>query len=89
MPTTQTPPESGNTPKRTVPQTMPGPFGDVPLQQYQEVTDVAYGEDAATTFEVEEPDRHTIVLRGPCPRCQHMMDFIISDEVVRRHGWFL
>jgi hypothetical protein len=46
-----------------------------------------YGEDAARTFEVEQPDPHTIVLRGSCPRCHHAMEFMISDLVVRHQRW--
>lgn len=50
---------------------------------YEEVTDLAYGAHAAT-FEVEQPDPHTIVLRGTCPRCGHAMAYRIIDQVVRR-----
>lgn len=62
---------------------------DQPLNEpFEEVTDLAYGEHAAATFEVEQPHPRTLVLRGTCPRCRHSMEFMISDEVVRRLRWF-
>jgi hypothetical protein len=84
MPTVQTSPDGSDTPEHGIPQVRPGDASP----PYQEVTDVAFGDAAARTFEIEQPDRHTLLLRGHCPRCHHTMDFMISDQVVRRQNWF-
>ena len=86
MPAEPTPSDGRGIPEGGIPQDVRDV--DAPHPPYQEVTDVAYGENASRTFEVEQPDRHTIVLRGRCPRCHHIMDFMISDHVVRRQSWF-
>jgi hypothetical protein len=51
---------------------------------YEEVTRLAFAEEVARTFQVEQPDPHTILLRGACPRCRHVMDYRITEQVVRR-----
>lgn len=54
------------------------------MQPYEEVTDVAYGEHVASTFEVQSPQPGSLVLTGACPRCQHPMEFLITNQVVKR-----
>ncbi|EIV91770.1 hypothetical protein [Frankia sp. QA3] len=51
---------------------------------YLEITDLAYGAHVAETFEVEQPQSRTLVLRGRCPRCDHPMEFLVTDQVVKR-----
>jgi hypothetical protein len=51
--------------------------------RYEEVTDNAYAEHA-TGFHIEESPDHTIVLHGTCPRCHHVMEYVISDSVTKR-----
>ncbi len=51
---------------------------------YLEITDLAFGAHVAETFEVEQPQPRTLVLRGRCPRCAHPMEFLVTDQVVRR-----
>lgn len=50
---------------------------------YRETTEESYGV-GASAFDATEQDAMSLVLRGPCPRCGHVMDFEISDLVVRR-----
>jgi hypothetical protein len=57
------------------------------MQPYEEVTDVAYGEHVATTFKVDSPQPRTLILNGTCPRCAHPMEFMITDQVVKRWRW--
>ncbi|MEU3355188.1 hypothetical protein [Streptomyces sp. NPDC037389] len=54
------------------------------MQPYEEVTDVAYGERVAAAFAVRPARPGTMVLTGACPRCDHTMEFLITDQVVKR-----
>lgn len=55
---------------------------DQPLP-YLEVTDEAYATAAAQTFSVVEVEPGTLALRGPCPRCNAVIEIPHVDNVVR------
>ena len=55
---------------------------DQPLP-YLEVTDVSYAEKAAATFSVVEVGSGTVMLHGPCPRCQTIIDIPHVDTIFR------
>ena len=54
---------------------------DAQLLPYQERTDDSYAEQAAK-FEVRTDDE-SVELTGPCPRCGHMMTYLITDFIAR------
>ena len=49
---------------------------------YEETTEDSYA-DAATRFGIEQTRDGSIVLRGECPRCRHLMEYLISTAVTR------
>jgi hypothetical protein len=56
---------------------------------YLVITDERYNAHVARTFTVAEPAPGTVVLRGPCPRCEAIIDIPLVDTVFRRsrqHG---
>ncbi|GAA1381218.1 hypothetical protein [Catellatospora chokoriensis] len=50
--------------------------------RYEHRTQPSYTEHVATTFEAETSDE-SVVLHGSCPRCGHVMEYLIDDDVVR------
>lgn len=61
---------------------------DPPLKRgeslpYFEITDEAYGRLAAQSFTVEEPASGTLVLRGPCPRCETLIEIPVVNRIFR------
>lgn len=52
---------------------------------YEEATDERFA-TAASAFQAL-PTHGGVVLRGPCPRCWHVMDFPHVDRVYRRALW--
>jgi hypothetical protein len=50
---------------------------------YLETTDDAYGRQAAESFTVEEPAPGTLVLRGPCPRCETLIEIPVVSGLFR------
>jgi hypothetical protein len=50
---------------------------------YREMTDETYPHLAAQRFTVEEPKPGTLVLRGPCPRCNAIIDVPIVSSIFR------
>ena len=57
---------------------------------YVELTNETYAEHAAEKFTIEEPEPGTMVLRGPCPRCQAVIEIPVVDSIFRstRSGRF-
>lgn len=53
------------------------------LMPYAEMSEEAYAELAAASFSGERIEGGSVVLRGPCPRCGHIMEYLISAEVVK------
>jgi CHAT domain len=53
------------------------------LLPYLEMTEDAYGPRAAESFTVEEPAAGTLVLRGPCPRCEALIEIPVVSSVFR------
>ncbi len=53
------------------------------LLPYAEVTDAAYGEQAASGF-TARPHGLAVLLSGPCPRCGHATTSVLVDELYRR-----
>jgi hypothetical protein len=54
-------------------------------RSYAEKTDDRYAERAASEFTADST-AGAVTLRGPCPRCQHVMEYLIGD-VVRHWRW--
>lgn len=50
---------------------------------YLEMTNEAYSLQAAGSFTVEEPARGTLVLRGPCPRCETLIEIPVVSSIFR------
>jgi hypothetical protein len=59
------------------------PGGAEPPLAYEEVTEDSYAEHA-TGFDIDTTPDDTIVLHGTCPRCRHVMEYVISDSVTKR-----
>jgi hypothetical protein len=53
------------------------------LLPYEEITVPEYAETAAKTFTVEVLPGGTIILRGPCPRCDAVVQVPVVDEVFK------
>jgi hypothetical protein len=49
---------------------------------YREVTEDRYAE-SAQNFTIEEPRPGTLVLRGPCPRCEAIIDIPVVSGIFR------
>lgn len=58
---------------------------DVAPLPYREQTDQAYARDVIATFAVEVVGGR-VVLRGACPRCSDVMEYLARGEVVRLPG---
>jgi hypothetical protein len=50
---------------------------------YREITDETYAHLAAENFTVEEPKPGTLVLRGPCPRCNAIIGVPVVTSIFR------
>ena len=50
---------------------------------YREVTDETYARLAAEKFTVEELRPGTLVLRGPCPRCNAIIEVPVVSSIFR------
>jgi hypothetical protein len=56
--------------------------GDHDQKPYEEISLPDFAERAAKSFKVERPRLGTMVLRGPCPRCGAVMEFVIVDHLI-------
>lgn len=50
---------------------------------YVEMTDKTYADLTAQNFTIEEPEPGAIILRGPCPRCNALIDIPVVDSIFR------
>jgi hypothetical protein len=50
---------------------------------YMEVTDATFAQLAAKTFALEKQPKGILLLRGPCPRCNGIIDIPIVDRIFR------
>ena len=55
---------------------------------YLEITNQGYATLAAQNFTIEEPKSGTLVLRGPCPRCNAVIDVPVVSGIVRSFRLF-
>lgn len=53
------------------------------LKPYLETTEDWYASFAAERFVVDELNPGTLVLRGPCPRCEAVMEAPVVDSIFR------
>ena len=49
---------------------------------YEELSLPEFAERAAARFSIDRPVPGTIVLRGPCPRCDAPMEFVTVDRLI-------
>jgi hypothetical protein len=54
---------------------------------YLEITNEDYGRLAARDFTVEEVRSGTLILRGPCPRCQAPLEVPVVSTIVRHRSF--
>lgn len=54
---------------------------------YRETSEEGYAA-AAAGFHREATARATLVLSGLCPRCSHMMEYLISKTTVKSRRWW-
>ncbi|WP_143268812.1 hypothetical protein [Amycolatopsis vastitatis] len=52
--------------------------------EYQEKNEPEFTNKVATTFTSHEAPDGSVLLRGPCPRCGHVTEHLISAGVLRR-----
>lgn len=55
------------------------------LRSYREGTQDSFAVDAVKAFAVVSEDRYgTLTVHGPCPRCGHLIDITIPQQLVTR-----